>query len=69
MHFREDSTEITDSKRISREKKEKVARVISLQFDLKVKGKLAEGGRGDVKVTGTQTRPDVYHFHLKDSGR
>ena len=39
--------------------------MISLQFDLKVKGKLAEGGRGDVKVTGTQTRPDVYHFHLK----
>jgi hypothetical protein len=66
MHFREDSTEITDSKRIAREKKEKVARVISLEFDLKVNGKFAKGGRrGNVEVTGTQTRPDVYHFHLK----
>jgi len=64
MHFREDSTEITDtSKHIARD--EKIARVISLNFDLKVEGKFAKGQRGGVTVTGTQTRPDVYHFHLK----
>jgi hypothetical protein len=64
MHFREDAPQTTDAReRIAH--RENVARVISLEFDLKVKGKFAEGRSGNVVVTGTQTRPDVYHFHLK----
>jgi hypothetical protein len=33
-------------------------------LDLKVTGKLAQGKTKEVKITGTETRPDVYHFHL-----
>jgi hypothetical protein len=68
MHFREDEPDTRNSsKRFAR--RAAVARVVSLEFDLKVEGKYSHGesSRG-VKITGTETRPDVYHFHLQDEG-
>jgi hypothetical protein len=61
MHFREGKS----SKRLAR--RAAVARMASLEFDLNVDGKYSHGESSKgVKITGTETRPDVYHFHLKD---
>jgi hypothetical protein len=64
MHFREDEPDTSNSsKRFAH--RAAVAQVVSLEFDLKVNGKYSHGESSGVKVTGTETRPDVYHFHLK----
>ena len=64
IHFREDQPDDTSSsKRFIH--KAPVAKVLRLELDLKVNGKHAEGKTSAVHVTGTETRPDVYHFHLK----
>jgi hypothetical protein len=38
-----------------------------LAFDFDVDGSHCETGPGPVQVTGCQTRPDVYQFHVKKS--
>jgi hypothetical protein len=64
IHFREDQPGDTNSsKRFIH--KAAVTKVLRLELDLKVTGKLAQGKTKEVKITGTETRPDVYHFHLK----
>lgn len=62
MHFREDEPDTSNSSKRSAHRA-----AFSLEFDLKVDGKYSHGesSRG-VKIAGTETRPDVYHFHLKD---
>jgi hypothetical protein len=36
-----------------------------LAYDLEVRGPYCEGHSGPVSVTGRQTRPDAYQFHVK----
>jgi hypothetical protein len=61
MHFREETDSTNSSKRFAHRA------AFSLEFDLKVDGKYSHGESSmGVKITGTETRPDVYHFHLKD---
>jgi hypothetical protein len=45
--------------------KKPVSSVVILDYDLHIDDKHAEGVSGNVRITGTGTRPDHYHFLLK----
>ncbi len=45
-----------------------VDQVTTLEFDLRVSGKHGEGRTRHAQIIGTETRPDIYHFHLKANG-
>jgi hypothetical protein len=65
LHFRQ--TELTGSnKSLDRYAlKKPVSGVVIVDFDFHINGKRGTGVSGDVHITGTQTRPDHYHFLLK----
>jgi hypothetical protein len=64
MHFRETEPDTTNSSKRCIHRA-----VFKLEFDLNVEGKYSHGKSSTgVKISGTETRPDVYHFHLKDEG-
>jgi len=65
MHFREDLVDIEGAEK-QYAHKAAVALLSRMEFDLTIRGKFATGGSHHVMVTGTETRPDVYHFHLND---
>jgi hypothetical protein len=68
LHFRQDEEDRRDEMLEGYAFRMAPARLVRLEFDLKVEGKYATGSTGGseaVDVTGTETRPDHYHFHLK----
>ncbi len=64
MHFREDLLEETPN---SKKRTAPIYKLIRSEFDLKVEGRYAfsVGSRTLKVISGTEARPDIYHFHLK----
>jgi hypothetical protein len=65
IHFREELLEKQSNSNKPNARKTAIYTLIRMEFDLSVEGKRAIGGSHEVKVTGTEARPDVYHFHLR----
>jgi hypothetical protein len=65
LHFRQELQAGGDKMLDHYDLKERVSNVVILDFDLHIDGKHAKGVSGNVHITGTQTRPDHYHFLLK----
>jgi hypothetical protein len=64
IHFREDLEDVDEKSAKQYAYKAAVTKLTRTEFDLRVRGKTATGGSHGVTVSGTETRPDVYHFHL-----
>ena len=68
MHFRADETDSIDDLLKGQVHGTAVTKLVHLEYDLHITGKSGTGGTKTTKVMGIQSRPDVYHFHLKSDG-
>jgi hypothetical protein len=65
LHFRQDPEDTSNRVLKNFAHQRAVVQRLTLEYDLDVDGKYCDGASGGVHVTGTEMRPDVYHFHLK----
>jgi hypothetical protein len=70
LHFRTDGVSLSEKMLKDSPLRAAFAQLLGLEFDLNVSGKHATTSRAaETAVTGTQTRADVYHFHLQNTSQ